>query len=249
MAIEVFPTAQDIGGDGTGRTATEENMVQTLARFSTQNTILSGMTPADGGGLSLTVAAGRCYIAGYLIRLPDFESVTVTDDDTKYVWLQLTGADSYAVSATAWVETDDLTSPPADAALVTKVITSSGGIVEVDDSARREGAGHRAGIYTGDSSSNQDIDLGLTPSYVQARHFDDVTNSFRWSQSNIFPGDRELETSIIKMAAQYFNPGGQNKIAWADGVNEGGLLIIKDGFRALGDLNENTKEYSYIAWF
>ena len=233
MAIEVFPTAQDIGGDGTGRTATEENMVQTLARFSTQNTILSGMTPADGGGLSLTVAAGRCYIAGYLIRLPDFESVTVTDDDTKYVWLQLTGADSYAVSATAWVETDDLTSPPADAALVTKVITSSGGIDEVDDSARREGAGHRAGTYTGDNvDAGQDIDLGLTPRFVRVNHpgYAPAVNDDRIS--NIWPG---------------------NAVLTGYATSEDSIEIIKDGFKPKGNdadgNNRGSIVYSYIAWF
>ena len=252
MAIEVFPTANDIGGSGTGRTATEENMVQTLDRFSAQSSILSGMVPSAGTGLAVDVAAGRCQIDGYLVRFTATEAVTVTASLTDYyLWLQLTGAGDSppAVTATAWVETADLTSPPANAALVAKFTTSGSAVTDIGDDERREGAGHRAGIYTGNASATQDIDLGATPALVQARHFSDVSTSFRWSQSNIFPGNQTLESTIINLTAQYYNPGGQDKIEWADDKDDGGLMIIKDGFQARGELNTNSAEYSYIALF
>ena len=82
MAIEIFPTSNDVGGSGTGRSASEKNMIQGIYPASAQSTILSGMTPGVGTGLAMSIAAGRCLIDGYICRLEDVESFTVTDDAT-----------------------------------------------------------------------------------------------------------------------------------------------------------------------
>jgi hypothetical protein len=227
MAIEVFPTANDIGGSGTGRTATEENMVQSVTPGNPKNTILSGMVPAEGAGLAMAVATGTALIEGYLVRFKDVESFTVTDDATKYVWLQLTGTGSYQVTAAAFIETADLTEPTASA-LVAKVVSSGGDIDSVEDDERREGFGYITGTYTGDGASSQDIDLGQTPCFLHINKIDSTTAR----SSNIWPGNAVL----TGYDSGNFNP-----------------LIIKDGFRAIGNgagqNNDGGYVYNYIAWF
>ena len=233
MAIEVFPTANDIGGSGTGRTATEENMVQTLDRFSSPSSILSGMVPSAGTGLAVDVAAGRCQIDGYLVRFTATEAVTVTASLTDYyLWLQLTGAGDSppAVTATAWVETADLTSPPANAALVAKFTTSGSAVTAIEDDERREGCGFVTGSYTGTS-----VDLGATPSYVNVsnavndpNYSEDLQAGERGiARSKIWPGNTALPT----LDTSTYN-----------------VLIVKDGFSLSGgQFTAGTK--SYIAWF
>jgi len=235
MAIEVFPTAQDIGGDGTGRTATEENMVQTLDRFSTQSTILSGMVPSAGTGLAVDVAPGRALIDGYLVRFTATEAVTVTGSLTDYyLWLKLTGAgdDPPAVSATAWVEVADLTAQ-ANAVLVAKFTTDGSAVIDIEDNERREGAGYLTGTYTGDNvDAGQDIDLGLTPRFVRVNHpgYAPAVNDDRIS--NIWPG---------------------NAVLTGYATSEDSIEIIKDGFKPKGNdadgNNRGSIVYSYIAWF
>jgi len=236
MAIEVFPTANDIGGSGTGRTATEENMVQTLDRFSSRSSILSGMVPSAGTGLAVDVAAGRCQIDGYLVRFTATEAVTVTASKTDYyLWLQLTGAGDSppAVTATAWVETANLTSPPANAALVAKFTTSGSAVTAIADDERREGCGFITGTYTGDGGS-QDIDLGLTPSFVKVNN------------PSYAPGDEGGSKRISNIW-----PG--NAVLTGYTTSDDSLEIIKDGFKAkgsgAGDNNTSGVVYSYIAWF
>jgi hypothetical protein len=239
MAIEVFPTANDIGGSGTGRTATEENMVQTLDRFSSPSSILSGMVPSAGTGLAVDVAAGRCQIDGYLVRFTATEAVTVTASETDdYLWLQLTGAGDSppAVTATAWVETNDLSSPPANAALVAKFTTSGSAVTAIADDERREGCGFITGTYTGDGTSFQSISLGLTPSFVRISHPLVDPDAANWARSKVWPGNMALPTLVGHSATD--------------------ILIEKDGFTVAGssgtpsvEFNVNTYVYSYIAWF
>ena len=233
MAIEVFPTAQDIGGSGTGRTATEENMVQTLDRFSTQSTILSGMVPSAGTGLAVDVTAGRALVDGYLVRFTATEAVTVTASKTDYyLWLKLTGAgdDPPAVSATAWVEVADLT-PQANAVLVAKFTTSGSAVTGIGDDERREGAGYEVGSFTGDSSATQTIDLGKTPAYVSVQDNDDTGGAgLRSGHSNIWPGNLSLTAGYTWAASNY-------------------IKIVKDGFLVAGTYNTNSDDYTYVAWF
>ena len=232
MAIEVFPTANDIGGSGTGRTGTEENMVQTLDRYSTPSSILSGMTlPASAVDLDLVVAAGRAWIDGYLVRFPAAETVAITASSTVYLWLQLTGAGDSppAVTATAWVETATLTNP-GNAALVGEITTSGSAITGTDDEMRREGAGYITGTYTGDGTSSQTIDLGKTPGDV----------SVTWIYS----------TSVGNEVAQIW-PG---NTALPSKVTNSNIYILKDGFKvydtdASSGLNVNSRVYTYIAHF
>ena len=228
MAIEVFPTANDIGGSGTGRTATEENMVQTLDRYGTQSSILSGMgLPASAVDLDLEIAAGRAWIDGYLVRLNSTETVTITASSTVYLWLQLTGAGDSppVVTATAWVETATLTNP-GNAALVGKITTSGSAITATDDEPRREGAGYVVGTYTGNASSTQTIDLGATPRAVTVTYNTSVAISTASAES--WPGNAELPDDDV--VALY-------------------VLIIKDGFKVYGTYNTDTAYITYIAHF
>jgi len=230
MAIEVFPTANDIGGSGTGRTATEENMVQTLDRNSTQSAILSGMTlPASAADLNLEVAAGRAWIDGYLVRLPAAETVAITASSTVYLWLQLTGAGDSppAVTATAWVETATLANP-GNAALVGEITTSGSAITGTDYEIRRQSAGYIISAYDGDNTTSQDIALGATPRRVNITHMDG--GDLRSHNSAIWPGNATLPTT-----------------------EENDILIISGGFRVFGAaadrLNDGGVTYNYQAWF
>jgi hypothetical protein len=233
MAIEVFPTANDIGGSGTGRTGTEENMVQTLDRYSTQSSILSGMTlPASAVDLDLEVAAGRAWIDGYLVRFPAAETVAITASSTVYLWLKLTGAGDSppAVTATAWVETATLTNP-GNAALVGKITTSGSAITATDDENRREGAGYIIGTYTGDGTTSQDIDLGATPRAV--------TVTTRADVNTVYSENAEIWLGNATLPVKQTNSN---------------IVIIKDGFKAYDDdpatgLNDGSRVYTYIAHF
>lgn len=234
MAIEVFPTANDIGGSGTGRTATEENMVQTLDRYSTPSSILSGMTlPASAADLNLEVAAGRAWIDGYLVRFTAAETVAITASSTVYLWLQLTGAGDSppAVTATTWVETATLTNP-GNAALVGEITTSGSAITGTDDEMRREGAGYTIGTYTGDGTTSQEIDIGATPRAVT------ITTEAS-SPTSIYSEDAQIWLGNSALPSQ---------------VGSSNVYIIKDGFKVYDDdpgtgLNKNTRVYTYIAHF
>tara|TARA_B000000460_G_scaffold84857_1_gene59157 strand:+ start:352 stop:1053 length:702 start_codon:yes stop_codon:yes gene_type:complete len=233
MAIEVFPTANDIGGSGTGRTGTEENMVQTLDRYSTPSSILSGMTlPASAVDLDLVVAAGRAWIDGYLVRFPAAETVAITASSTVYLWLQLTGAGDSppAVTATAWVETATLTNP-GNAALVGEITTSGSAITGTDDEMRREGAGYTIGTYEGDGAASQEIDIGATPRAVTVTAPADV-DTVHYALAEIWVGNATLPAKRINS----------------------NIVIIKDGFEAYGTdaddgLNRSGRHYTYIAHF
>tara|TARA_R100000656_G_scaffold2519_2_gene4168 strand:- start:52 stop:765 length:714 start_codon:yes stop_codon:yes gene_type:complete len=237
MAIEVFPTANDIGGSGTWRTGTEENMVQTLDRYSTQSSILSGMTlPASAVDLDLEVAAGRAWIDGYLVRFPAAETVTITASSTVYLWIQLTGAGDSppAVTATAWVETATLTNP-GNAALVGEVTTSGSAITGTDDEMRREGAGYITGTYEGDGSGgglqDQAIDIGATPRAV--------TVTTRAALNRVYSENAEVWVGNAALPTR---------------ETASNIVIIKDGFRVYDDdasvgLNDNGRDYTYIAHF
>ena len=233
MAIEVFPTANDIGGNGTGRTASERNMIQALLPGSPRNTILTGMLPGEGTGLEMVITAGTALIDGYIVRLTDFENFTVTDDATKYVWLQLTGADAYAVTAVDFIETDDLTTEPTSAALIALVVSSGGDIDTASEAYRREGCGFITGTYTGDETSTQYINIGKTPAFVRVSHPDGDTPSF--AQSSVWPGNTTHPT--------------QN----ASASRPTCVQILTNGFKVGGDntgeFNEGAKVYPYIAWF
>ena len=260
MAIEVFPTTSDIGGAGTGRSSTEETISQVLGIGIGQSSVLAGMAPSDGGGLTVTIAAGRCCIGGYIVRASSSEDVAVSDDTTGYLWLQLTGAASYDVTATAWVETADLTSPPANAALITKFVTSGGSVSSVQDRERREGAGTISGTYTGDGGADehQEIDLGLTPRVVIARNLELMTSTARWSISNVFPGNTawpdfdESRQGIPFLCTRIDSDTQQFDDRIATGP---GLGIIPNGFEAYNQynsgvgMNDDGKVYVYLAWF
>lgn len=241
MAIEIFPTSNDVGGSGTGRSASEKNMIQGVYPAEAQSTILSGMAPGVGTGLDMSIAAGRCLIDGYICRLEDVESFTVTDDATKYVWLQLTGAGSYGVTSAAFVETANLTAP-SNSALVTKVISSGGDISSVDDSERREGYGFLVGTYTGtesDAGDTQDIDIGQTPRYVK------ITNP------NFSPSYTTLDD--VTHPRESFTWPGNAPLTGYTTSGDFDVPIIKDGFTAKdGSPDGNCRTgvvYSYIAWF
>jgi len=268
MAIEVFPTTSDIGGAGTGRSSTEETISQVLGIGIGQSSVLAGMAPSDGGGLTVTIAAGRCCIGGYIVRASSSEDVAVSDDTTGYLWLQLTGAASYDVTATAWIETADLTAPPANAALITKFVTSGGSVSSVQDRERREGEGILTGSYTGDGAANvhQEIDLGLTPRLVMARaRVFAVGSDANFSISNIFPGNMEwtdFDESLIGLPWWFTistsggSPGVPATNFQPDANDSGGLGIIPNGFKAYNDhattgwgMNRSGQAYDYIVWF
>lgn len=271
MAIEVFPTANDIGGAGTGRSSTEESIAQVLGLGVGETTIISGFTAAVGAGLNVYLAPGRASIGGYIIRNPDFLNVPVTDETTGYLWLQLAGADTYDATGTAWVETADLSSPPANAALVTKFITSGGAISSVVDRERREGEGMFTGSYAGDGGADeeQEIDIGLTPRLVvaKARLFE-ANSRCNFAISNIFPGNVEWDNFDETLKGlpwwqMYFSEGivppseGNQAAGWnSEADDTGGLGIIPDGFAAYNDdgsttrgMNRSGVDYDYIAWF
>ena len=270
MAIEVFPTANDIGGAGTGRSSTEESIAQLLGLGVGETTILSGFTAsAVASELNVRLAPGRASIGGYIIRNPDFITVPVSYDTTGYLLLQLTGADTYDATATAWVETADLSSPPANSALVTKFITSGGAISSVTDRERREGTGTIGGTYTGNGGvgDTQEINLGLTPRLVVARTKAATVNStYRWAMSNIFPGNVEWDNFDedrigIPYMCGLFDEDGYDDMHWEVRCNEDGpgLGIIPDGFITYNatdsdsstgrGMNYSGMEYVYLAWF
>ena len=217
----------------------------------------------------MLLAPGRASIGGYIIRNPDFLNVPVSDDTTGYLWLQLTGADTYDATATAWVETADLSSPPANGALVTKFITSGGIVDSTDDRMRREGAGTMSGLYTGDGGSDvhQEIDLGLTPRFVIARNLQEMTSTYRFAFSNVFPGNEEWpdfddawddRRGIPFFSTLLRNPftGDPDRQNWDERISAGGGLgIIPRGFEAYNQynsgvgMNDSGKEYVYLAWF
>ena len=233
MAIEVFPTANDIGGSGTGRTASEQNMIQSVTPGNPKNTILSGMVPAEGTGLAMAVATGTALIEGYLVRLTAVESFTVTDDATKYVWLQLTGTDAYAVTAAAFIETATLTEPTSSA-LVAKVVSSGGDISSVEDDERREGFGFITGTYTG-AGSYLTVDLGHTPLRVVVSY--NGRDSIAYSK--VWPGNAGYPTFATSTLS-----------------NDAIVETVKDGFKVGGTsgppgvgFNNAGTVYSYIAWF
>jgi len=85
--------------------------------------VVSGYTGSDGGGLTLTIAAGKAHIAGYRVEDTASQDQTLTDNATNHVFLDKDGAITINTTGVA----------PADSIKLMEVVTSAGAISSITD--------------------------------------------------------------------------------------------------------------------
>ncbi len=94
----------------TKETGTQEELAKMVSDI-TQNFVVTGLTPSDGGGINLSIAAGYARCEGWRI-VSDGETFTLTaSNDTYYIYLELTltGDKVASVAVTEYTSEQSLT--------------------------------------------------------------------------------------------------------------------------------------------
>lgn len=173
MALpEIFPTELDVGDGGLGRVFTESNW---LKLFSVENSlhrgvnyVKSGLDQSGVSGLDVTYNGGIAVINGYVAEI-DSDTVSLADDATNYVYVQLTRDVNGNVDGVTF-NAETTTTPPADSVLIRQVVTSGGAVSGTQNrDARIKGPNGTWGQYVGNgAASNRQIQTGFTPLVVIA---------------------------------------------------------------------------------
>ena len=90
MALSIFPTLNDVGGNGAGKYATEANLAKFLLRVMKRNSVISGGTYAGAAGLIVTVAAPEAVVEGYIAKETANLTIAVAANQTNYIYWKLT---------------------------------------------------------------------------------------------------------------------------------------------------------------
>jgi hypothetical protein len=170
MATTIFPQNGDVGG---------EQAFQNLNQ-SRYNWVMQGFSPSAGTGLNPEINNGEAIINGVYLKISATTSITVVDNTTNYVYLQIqrsgglvqnppSDSDNFLVSTTE--QKDD------DLLLVAIFITASGSVSTVVDMRWIVPGGRmstvRGGFNTVTGTTLEDIDALFLP-YNQ-NHRDEST--------------------------------------------------------------------------
>lgn len=168
MAITIFPTTNDVGGNLTGRKIGEGIMQKYIKGLTPyKNHVISGGAPSDGGGFVCDIAAGSAIVNGKYVEW-DATNVTLPPSTVGRVYLTLqrgaglvTGIEPETVANSGAI--------PDDSLLLAIWATSATDILLVADE-RIYAQGIIAGQYTGDGSNTQFITVAgaVTPTLVIA---------------------------------------------------------------------------------
>lgn len=132
MATTIFPTVNDVGGSGKGKTITEANLSNLIAALcGATGFVISGFTFGTSANLTVTAAAGQALIDGYLVSTDASLTRTLTASATNYVYLQLTRDASQNVTGVTLTH-NTTGSTPADSILLGTATTSASAITAVD---------------------------------------------------------------------------------------------------------------------
>lgn len=166
MAQEIYPTENDVGGDGKGRVTTEVTWGRlfglvsgALTRHGGINWVQQGLTVTTPSGSQADIAAGDCVINGYQVHTTTSSSVSLTDNSTNHIYLTLSRISGKVTGQTGVVQTG--TTVPSDSVLLAKVVVSGGSVTSNTDMRPRSPKG-KWGSYSGTGSA-QSIVLGFQP--------------------------------------------------------------------------------------
>lgn len=168
MAIEIFPTDQDVGGSLKGREFNEDKWAEVFGNCGGHNYIVSGYDTATIGGGSLTVTfnAGVAVINGFRAKNQTSGlSITLTASQSDcHIYLQMTEDGSNDLNGVQLVEKTDET-VPARSVLLLWAKTNATGVTDYFD-RRPRNAVSASGAYKGDGGGVFDVVLGFTPRLV-----------------------------------------------------------------------------------
>lgn len=139
MATVVFPTVNDVGGSGQGKTIKESQLSAWLSKVFDMSFVVSGLTGGTSANLTLTIAAGECFISGYRVQETTSRTKAITASSSRDVYLQLTRDGSNNVTGTQLVEQAAGSAAPTDSVLLGTATTSASAITGWTD--KRPGTG------------------------------------------------------------------------------------------------------------
>jgi len=148
---EVWPSDNDIGpADGDGDGLYEPQMSHWLSHAVEQNFVVSGLTvPATDPNLDIDVALGDAIIEGRYVHLPAATAVTVTNNDTNYLYLKLNITAEKTISVE--LEVNITGTAPSDSIWLAEIVAAGGSITSTVDKRPTKPyacAGGRMTVYT-----------------------------------------------------------------------------------------------------
>jgi hypothetical protein len=130
MAIEIFPTKNDVGGSAKGRRISEENLSGQVGRYR----VVSGFNelvnqriePGGGTNPSVVMAAGEALIRGFRVVSTDTLTIQVNGANTwAHVKLKLTRDGAQKVSGATLIQYATLSADTNDEIMLWSVRTDS----------------------------------------------------------------------------------------------------------------------------
>ncbi|MDA8212153.1 MAG: hypothetical protein M0021_09790 [Clostridia bacterium] len=133
MATKVFPTVNDVGSAGSGKTITEANLIAWLKALIAQNFVVSGFTvPASSVDLTLSIALGQACIDGRRVDIDTATTVTCTANATNHIYLKLTKDASQNVTGAVF-EVNTTGVAPADSVKICTAVAGASSISSTAD--------------------------------------------------------------------------------------------------------------------
>lgn len=205
-----------------GETIGEDETANLLDKFH-DNFVVSGLNLSDGGGLTLNVSSGYALINGYLVSSDATESVTLTDNATNYIYLELT-RDGVTNNITN-ISVVAYTSPQVetDRCYLGKVTTSGGAISNITEDRRTVPVTSKIFNVESDINMNGYDITNITANNLSISgiknsldsHIADTSNPHSVTESQIYPsvlpflvdGSRKLSGNIQFTADSIYSIG------------------------------------------
>ncbi len=179
-----------------------------------------GLGLADGGGLTVDVAAGHAIIDG-TVELATTGAVVLPDNSTCYVWLKRDGTLTQVAGS--------LVAPENTAVFLGRVVTLSGSITGIDDAGRVELIGGFPVRETADVG-----EPGDTPGATTAFLAKTLAGLFLWDGSvyhRFIQGMAANKDSIASGETVYIPV--DHQVLLFDSLNNAGTLVVAGKMRVI----------------
>ena len=232
MAIEIWPTANDVTGtSGNGANILEQQMCKWFRSLVGQNFVLTGFTmPASDVDLTISVAAGTAVIDGHHVEITTATNVLLTANDTNYIWLTVEkdvggNVDNAIIQAT-------LTgSNPGDSVGLGVAITASASTTSITDTRYLAGvvnhthtsnSSGKGGILDGNAVGGYDATLSGSLSASTTASTASVSHSNTGTSKVVINAHAFIEITVAGVA-------GSEMVIRRDGTVIGNVTTLRDG--------------------
>jgi hypothetical protein len=128
VATIIFPSTNDVGGAGAGKTISEAHLAAYTSRVFDVPFVVLGLTGGTSANLVLTIAAGEALIGGYRCQETTGGGVTLPASSTRDIYRQLSRDGSNNVTGWNTVHQAAGSAAPADSVLLGTATTSASAV-------------------------------------------------------------------------------------------------------------------------